>query len=405
MLVTHQSVGPADFGVAAAAVPRPRDRAVSPTHAQKVLSAQMSQESGALRRKFRKAVRKTIMLNRLGVVRPGGAVNMSGDASRTNGEGFSSRALHLPPPQEGDGAQENRDEYINNISDIYQYGLQRKADIDPLPWFVFSPDHPWRLVWDVVLLLLVVGDGIVVPYRMAFEVKAVGAAAVYNDFVTVFFLLDIILNMMTSYRDKGVVVIDRAAIAKRYLKTWFVLDMAASLPVDWFIADEEDDGSSGAARWNSLLRLVRLFKLFRILRLLKLFPKIFSMLEGSISFNPSLVRFLRSFAVLLLSWHWIGCLYWAMAVEEYGGTEPCEHDPTRTCFVNACSTLPPPLLLQQPGCPLLPFHGTGALLNTFSAGRLPTTSNVARRDAQLRRTARSGTKTRRIRTLTSGFRE
>lgn len=77
--------------------------------------------------------------------------------------------------------------------------------------------------------------------------------------------------------------------------------MLASFPVGWFTGNS----ASGV---NRLFRVLRLFKLFRMLRLLKLFPRLFQLLETSIKFNPSMIRFLRSFIIMVMMWHWIACM-------------------------------------------------------------------------------------------------
>ena len=90
---------------------------------------------------------------------------------------------------------------------------------------------------------------------------------------------------------------------------------------------------------NKILRMLRLFKLFRLLRLLKLFPKLLAILETSIKIDPSVLLFLRSVLMLLMMWHLMGCSYWYMVRQMYGGTAVCpdiEGRPPRTCFVNQC---------------------------------------------------------------------
>ena len=116
-------------------------------------------------------------------------------------------------------------------------------------------------------------------------------------------------------------------MAWKYVSTWFFLDLLASFPISWVISGND------AGRVNRLFRVFRMFKLVRLLRLLKMFPRFFEvgslpgivshllqpptfdphcllqMLEAQISLNPSLLRFLRSFVVMIMLWHFVACAY------------------------------------------------------------------------------------------------
>ena len=67
------------------------------------------------------------------------------------------------------------------------------------------------------------------------------------------------LNFFTGYRRDGVVVMKVSAIAKRYVRGWFVIDFVSSIPFDTFGVIMGDDVSDGL-RMNKLLRVLRLFK-------------------------------------------------------------------------------------------------------------------------------------------------
>jgi len=220
------------------------------------------------------------------------------------------------------------DAYIKEQSNIYSYNEQRVAKELQLPWHLINPEAPHKLAWDVVILLLVMFYGFMVPYRIGFQLEGTEAEQSFDDFANVLFMLDIVFSFRTAFKEDGVLVRDGKRIASTYAQSWLFIDLISSIPLDWFI------NTGGGI--NKLLRTLRLFKLFRLLRLLKLFPRLFQVLETNIKFNPSMIRFARSFIVMLLMWHCIACSYWWMARVEYGGYYTCGKDPEIVCWVNRC---------------------------------------------------------------------
>lgn len=67
----------------------------------------------------------------------------------------------------------------------------------------------------------------------------------------------------------GNVVLDGKAIAIRYLKGWFVIDMFSSLPLDYLFL-LFDGHSYTAGRAIRILRLAKLLQLLRLLRISRL---------------------------------------------------------------------------------------------------------------------------------------
>ena len=88
-----------------------------------------------------------------------------------------------------------------------------------------------RLLWDSVILLLVVVSCLLVPYQLAFSHSGASSYTALYLFIDALFLIDIGLNFGTSYRSRGVEVIDPVLTRKHYLKTLFAFDLAANLPL------------------------------------------------------------------------------------------------------------------------------------------------------------------------------
>ena len=127
------------------------------------------------------------------------------------------------------------------------------------------------------LIILLVWTAIYLPYRLAFLNHVHLSLLIIETIVDGVFLIDIILSFLTAYYDEdNILIVDRRKIAKRYLKTWFIIDLIAwycisylyflifSFPVQLF---ETQNKYSKAVR---LLRLPRLYKLLKFLRVIKL---------------------------------------------------------------------------------------------------------------------------------------
>jgi len=82
------------------------------------------------------------------------------------------------------------------------------------------------------------------PLRIAFEdsvnMEIDIAWAIIDNFVDLCFLIDIVLNFfMAYYNDEFKLVDDRKLIRKKYLTTWFTIDVVAILPIDYILRTGE----------------------------------------------------------------------------------------------------------------------------------------------------------------------
>jgi hypothetical protein len=156
---------------------------------------------------------------------------------------------------------------------------------------------PWNravVAWELVSIFLLAYTATVLPAKLAF-VKADEASmwefsdplSPFEFAIDIFFLLDIMRNFRMAYvNDKGVLVTKPLKVARRYVKTWFALDLIASFPLEWVISGTGDDDGGAVEAYNAsaldggfaaddaasslvLLRLAKLGKMVRLLRLVR----------------------------------------------------------------------------------------------------------------------------------------
>ncbi len=147
-------------------------------------------------------------------------------------------------------------------------------------WKIRDPASPARQYWSLVVVAALLYGMVEIPLRIGFEQDVVpwSAPDVFNLFVDIFFLIDVIVNFRTGYfQEDSRLVLDEKKIAIRYIKGWFVLDLFTSIPFS-HIAQAATTGSSknngnsslAALTLPRLLRIIRIARLFKILRMLKL---------------------------------------------------------------------------------------------------------------------------------------
>jgi hyperpolarization activated cyclic nucleotide-gated potassium channel 2 len=100
--------------------------------------------------------------------------------------------------------------------------------------------------------------------------------------IDLFFIADVFLSFRTAYyTPQGELEHRTKNIWKNYLKTWFPVDFAACLPVNYVAYLDQDDFRDDTAyengavdkraqpggRANKIIRLIRLLRLLKLLRL------------------------------------------------------------------------------------------------------------------------------------------
>uniref|UniRef100_A0A8C9NCB9 Cyclic nucleotide-binding domain-containing protein n=1 Tax=Serinus canaria TaxID=9135 RepID=A0A8C9NCB9_SERCA len=178
---------------------------------------------------------------------------------------------------------------------------------------------PCRFYWDLIMLLLMVGNLIILPVGITFfKDENTPPWIVFNVLSDTFFLADLVLNFRTGIvvEDNTEIILDPHTIKMKYLKSWFLVDFISSIPVDYIflIVDLETQVDSDVYKTARALRIVRFTKILSLLRLLRLsrliryihqWEEIFHMTYDLAS---AVVRIFNLIGMMLLLCHWDGCL-------------------------------------------------------------------------------------------------
>lgn len=142
---------------------------------------------------------------------------------------------------------------------------------------VLLPGNRFSLVWNLIMVFLMLYIGIYVTFDVSFNSNnapigpGFDAKRITNYAVDILFAIDILINFITAYEDPFTCKLETGlcSIAKHYIRTWFLLDLACVIPFDLIEYIVIEDSS----HWKliRLTRLARLYKLTKIIRLLKVF--------------------------------------------------------------------------------------------------------------------------------------
>eukprot|EP01083_Nonionella_stella_P098054 275654_1 len=181
-----------------------------------------------------------------------------------------------------------------------------------LSHLILHPVGPFRCVWDLAIMLVLIYTSIEVPYTMSFgqspTVLFVGFAV---DFIL---LIDILFNFNTAYFDKYDslrLITDKKYICKRYFRTWFFIDLVTCIPYEIFsIYYANADEASNAFK---ILRVFRLFRIIKIIRLFKL-SRIFDMFSKQFLVREAvvLIKIFKVIFAMLFCAHLAACAWWSV---------------------------------------------------------------------------------------------
>jgi hypothetical protein len=183
---------------------------------------------------------------------------------------------------------------------------------------IVHPDNTRLLLWTILGIFFIHYEVFVTPYRLCFNAPAEGLEWYFASVITVYFLIDIVLNFfITFYDDEQHLIKSHKMIIKTYVKGWFIIDFLASIPYDWiqhYMTWDNPRTDHGPSEMKMLrllraLRYLRLMRLFRIAKLQEFNERFEQEIEGS-SFKTMLFTVLKMVLLLNVIAHFAGCLWY-----------------------------------------------------------------------------------------------
>ncbi|KAI4298984.1 hypothetical protein L6164_032486 [Bauhinia variegata] len=199
---------------------------------------------------------------------------------------------------------------LHNVSKLILPPLgvssSNQNQVDPKGWIISPMDSRYRC-WESFMVILVAYTAWVYPFEVAFLNTTTNTKLyIVDNIVDLFFAVDIFLTFFVAYIDRRtqLLVRDSKKIAVRYLSTWFVMDVASTIPyeaVGYLL--------TGKHRIGLVYYLLGTLRFWRLRRVKQYFTR----LEKDIRFSYFWVRCARLLSVTLFSVHCAGCLYYLLA--------------------------------------------------------------------------------------------
>jgi hypothetical protein len=223
------------------------------------------------------------------------------------------------------------------------------------PLFVLLPDDYIKTIWDVLIAIVLSVSVFILPFRIAFlewrmpssaqdcqgmhdedkcEILGCNWTASANscqlpqlwytllivDTATDFlFLADVMMSFRSAYfveiKSERVLITDVKKISMHYVRTWFFIDLSASIPLEFINFLMQSRQSSLIGRALSSAKFIRLVNLAKMLRLLKIW-RIKELWAGFIS-NATMDIFGFLFIFIVIA-HTMACfMFWTGTFKDF----------------------------------------------------------------------------------------
>lgn len=202
---------------------------------------------------------------------------------------------------------------------VSPYDTDEFGEVQRPDRFVLLPMSSARLLWDTVFIFCLIFELWVHPFTVVFLAHAgVPWQLEFVSYIlTVFFIMDILINLSTGFIVKDRIVMKRREIVTNYMRFWFWVDLVATIPFDLM------SWGAGLGHMGKVMRTFRLLRLLRAARLVtrmqqfRLVTKHLQVLNRFEAFQVpvQVLLFLAAFS------HMHGCIWAAVQPDRWGSLD------------------------------------------------------------------------------------
>jgi hyperpolarization activated cyclic nucleotide-gated potassium channel 2 len=199
--------------------------------------------------------------------------------------------------------------------------------------WVINPFSKFRFNWDILTVFVILCNVITLPLEFSiFDNRTeLDGIKIFSD---IWFMIDIMLNFRTGTvvgNGRSTVNMNPADIRKEYMRSWFAIDLLATVPFDvlitmWISSDDEvTENVESIAKVISITRTLKILKLLRLLRLgrfvryLHRWEEILSMDYGT---GENLIKGISWILTMMLMCHWNACVLFLVPTVSTKGRPP-----------------------------------------------------------------------------------
>ena len=201
---------------------------------------------------------------------------------------------------------------------------------------LLRPDSPQKICWDLLAIGFLMYTIVIAPMKIGFEIEDYCPSGiwVWEAIIDCAFVLDLLLNFFTAtYTDtaKGTELnFNPIVVASAYLRSWFIIDLLSSMPIDLFVSlsvhgcsggppiasnltAAEEAPESSNFEFLRMVRMLRLVKLVKILRVLKLQNRVNELGDRFPSMvNLTVFKLIRLLFLTVYVAHLLSCGFYAV---------------------------------------------------------------------------------------------
>ena len=183
------------------------------------------------------------------------------------------------------------------------------------PTIPFDPDSTPKQTWDAIIMLFLLYTTFSVPYQLAFGggpdiSEAVTAFGVFDVCLDCLFCIDVVLNFMTAFTDRGVYVTGWRAIAVHYAKTWFIIDVGGSIPIDKIVSAARPLSPGQEGGGDQVLKALRMVRILKMVRAVRFLQKLKQLEERDTTGSlKAIISVFRAVFLMVFVSHFLACFF------------------------------------------------------------------------------------------------
>lgn len=188
--------------------------------------------------------------------------------------------------------------------------------------FMIHPNSNLRRAWEITTVCLVIYVCVMIPLIVGFQFVDWSNLNGMNTFIDVYFITDMVMTLRTGIVSNGEVVMDPKRVARKYLNSWFVVDLVSNFPLVLFV-----QSSGKSLKIVKLQKIPKLLRIGRLLKYLREYAKYYNLIV--------------SFLALAMGLHLFACL-WAILFNECTnsrGEVICTEDEFAPIYVQCVYTI------------------------------------------------------------------
>lgn len=178
---------------------------------------------------------------------------------------------------------------------------------------LIMPTTKFMKNWDILMITLLMFTAVVTPFEVGFlQVHWTEPLFWVNRLVDFGFICDMCINFFLAYfsDEEGKYITDLNRIQRKYMCSWFPIDLVSVLPFDVLSFTMPAGGEN--MKQLKILRIVRLLRLIKLLRILKS-AKVLKRIQNMMGLTFTTVAMIKFLASIVSCLHWSACAWNIMA--------------------------------------------------------------------------------------------